>query len=238
MPAISLVGSSASRHDIAHVRLGRMPYSDAWEVQRKARDLRLENRIGDLVFTVEHDPVFTCGRTARAESFKVPIESIREAGIAIHHVERGGDVTYHGPGQVVVYPIVDLRRYGRDIKAYIHRLEEAAIRVLQAEGIDAKRRTEHPGVWVGERKIGSVGVHVRQWITMHGIALNVDVNADHFALIDPCGLPITAASMREILQRSVAWRDVENSLIAEMARVFGWTIHERSLASILEGARV
>lgn len=178
--------------------------------------------------------MFTCGRSARETSFRVEPAVVASAGIAVRDVERGGDVTYHGPGQLVVYPILDLRETGRDLHAHVWRLEEAVIRTLAAYGIDGQRRSGLPGVWTGRGKIASVGIAVRRWITFHGLALNVAVNREHFAMIHPCGLPVEAASICDFLPRPVSVRRVEDVFVSHYADVLGVAWHEADVASLSE----
>lgn len=217
-----------------HVRLGRMAYAGALEVQRHVHTLRIEGRVPDVLLTVEHDPVFTRGRSARATEYLVPADEVDRAAIPVVDVERGGDMTYHGPGQLVVYPIVDLRRHGREVKQYVRALEEAAIATLRTYGIDADRRPGFPGVWVQEGKIASIGIYVKGWVTRHGLALNVDADSAHLGMIRPCGLPVKAVSLCNIAARPVALSEVEDRFAANLADLLGWRLERRTLAD-LEG---
>jgi lipoate-protein ligase B len=222
----------------AHVRLGRMPYDEATEIQRRMHDLRMAGRVPDVLLTVEHEPVFTRGRSARSASFRASPDEIASAGIAVRDTERGGDVTYHGPGQLVVYPILNLRAWDRDVKAHVKRLEEAAIRTLAGYGIAAARCEGFPGVWTERGKIASVGVSVRRWVTMHGLALNVAVDPSHFAMINPCGLPVRAVSMNDTLVPPARLGNVE----AEFCRVYGELLGvrwgEAELSTLVEATHV
>lgn len=201
------------------IRGGRMRYDVALEAQKRIQALRRAGAAPDVLLTVEHDPAFTRGRRSRSESFRVSLDEARAAGIAIFDSDRGGDVTYHGPGQVVAYAVLDLRNYGKDLHAHVARLEEAVIRTLARYDLSGVRRPGCPGVWIGDRKIASIGVSVRDWVTCHGVALNVAVRADHFAMIHPCGLPIRVVSMNDVLATSVAWSEVESALAAETGRL-------------------
>ncbi len=210
-----------------------MPYDAALDVQRRTHARRCAELISDVLFTVEHDPVFTRGRSAREESFRVGPDAVARAGIAVCDVERGGDVTYHGPGQMVAYPILDLRQRGRDVKAHVRRLEEAAICTLARYGLPAERREGYPGVWTDRGKIASVGISVRSWVTMHGLALNVAVDAGHFAMIDPCGLPVKAVSMSDLLEVPAPLSGVESAFASEYGRLLGVRWEERCLADVI-----
>ena len=176
-----------------------------------------------MLITVEHDPVLTIGRRGSRGNLLAAEDELAAEGIRLFDVERGGDITYHGPGQLVVYPIVDLRDHGRDLHGYVEGLEEATIRTLRAFGIDARRAPGLPGVWTEVGKIASIGVHVRRWITMHGLALNVDVERRHFAMIRPCGLSVRAVSICEIADTPVSLRDATERFLDEAGAVFGWT---------------
>lgn len=171
------------------VDLGRTAYGEALALQRAVHAAREAGAVPDTLLLTEHDPVFTLGRGADAANVIAPAEALRRRGIDVVRVERGGDVTYHGPGQLVAYPILDLREHGRDVHRYVRGLEEAAIRVLAAYGVQAERVPGAPGVWVAGAKVAAVGVFVRRWVTMHGIALNVAPDLGPFGLINPCGLP-------------------------------------------------
>ncbi len=168
--------------------LGRTRYAASLAAQRELRAQRIAGEAGDTLILTEHLPVFTLGRGAGTAHLHLTEREIEARGFDIARIERGGDVTYHGPGQLVVYPILDLATYGRDVRRYIWRLEETAIRLLAAYGVRGERRAGTPGVWSGRRKIASVGVHISRWVTLHGLAVNVDMDLAPFTLIDPCGL--------------------------------------------------
>jgi len=174
------------------------------------------------VITVEHEPVFTLGRRGSLDNVLVDEQRLEDAGISVATIERGGDITYHGPGQLVAYPILDLRSYGRDLKAYIGRLEESIARTLSAYGVVGESVEGRPGMWVGGKKIASIGVHVSRWVTMHGLALNVDVNPEHFAMIRPCGLDVEAISLAELVDGEVDVDEVRDRWFAEASELFGW----------------
>lgn len=231
------MGSSerSKRHEtVLHLPLGRCGYREGLSIQRRLHARRLAGEIPDVLITVEHDPVFTVGRSGSDASILAPSESLAREGIEVIEVERGGDVTYHGPGQLVSYPIVDLRGYGRDIKGYIHRLEQAAIDTLASFGISGSRRPGHPGVWVDGRKIASIGVYVRRWVTMHGIALNVATDPAHFAMIRPGGLDVEAVSMSELIGRGVDLDEVRPVFLSKISSLFDWRLKETALDPLLE----
>jgi lipoate-protein ligase B len=183
---------------------GRVPYREALARQRAAVEARARGAGEDALHLVEHEPVLTLGRGVRAASLIAGPAELRRRGIEVVEVERGGDVTYHGPGQLVGYPIVALDGLpgGRDLHRFLRDLEEALIRALAELGIRAGRRPPYTGVWTGDAKIAAIGVAVRRWISFHGFALNLDPDLSHFALIHPCGIRhLGVTSMRAILGR-------------------------------------
>lgn len=204
---------------IAAYDLGRVPYREALELQHRAVLARAGGETGDAIYFVEHEPVLTVGRGGRAESLITSERDLSARGVEIVSVERGGDVTYHGPGQVVAYPIVGLDGLpsGRDLHRYLRDLEEVLIRTLAAYGLSAGRRPPYTGVWVGERKVAAIGVAVRRWIAFHGFALNVDPDLSHFDWIHPCGIHhLGVASLRSLLGAPPARGDV----LAHLREVF------------------
>ena len=219
---------------VIHLALGRTDYARAYALQHELHRMRCQGVIGDVLITVEHDPVFTIGRSGSRTNIRVSEQERERAGIPVYEIERGGDITYHGPGQLVCYPIIDLRDYGRDIKRYITSLEQAMIDLCADWNVSADRRTGYPGVWVGERKIASIGVSVRHWVTQHGLAFNVDVNKEHFAMINPCGLPIEMVSLVDLPSDDVVSEEVASEegtmqyvterLLEHMKSIFGWDI--------------
>ena len=169
--------------------LGRTPYTEALELQRAAAKARISGAIDqDVLILVEHPPVVTLGRSSKQAHLVASAEYLAANGVELHEVERGGDVTFHGPGQLVGYPIVDLKRHRQDLHWYLRQVEEALIRSLGVMGIAAERNAGWTGVWTGGRKIASIGVHARDWVTWHGFALNVSTDLRFFDLIVPCGI--------------------------------------------------
>ncbi|MDQ7844641.1 MAG: lipoyl(octanoyl) transferase LipB, partial [Armatimonadota bacterium] len=160
---------------------GLTPYAEAWALQKLLVAARQRGAISDGLILLEHEPVFTIGRSTKAEHLLFPREALRAQGFGVYEIERGGSITYHGPSQLVGYPILDLRGYGEDIVGFMRSLEETLLRTLADFGIAAGRLPGYPGVWVGGEKIASVGVAVKRRVTMHGFALNVDPDLGHFA---------------------------------------------------------
>jgi lipoate-protein ligase B len=178
--------------------LGRRPYAEVLELQRDLRRRRIEGELSeDVLLLVEHPPVITLGRGTRASSLPIAPAELERRGVEVFEVERGGDVTFHGPGQLVGYPILDLRGHRPDLHWYLRRLEDVLIQALGQLGIEAGRNPGLTGVWTAGRKIASIGIHEKQWVTLHGFALNVTTNLNPFDLIVPCGI-------RQVVMTSVA----------------------------------
>ena len=207
------------------VHLGRMPYQEAWDLQRQVGDGIRAGQLPDTFLLVEHPPVYTVGRGARGALTNLLWDEARRQaeGITLFQVDRGGDITYHGPGQLVGYPIINLNGYGRDLHGYLRRLEEALIGALGEFSITADRLAPHTGVWVGEEKIAAIGVKASHWITQHGFALNVEPNLEHFMGIIPCGIQDKGVtSMSRLLKRPISLKEVEPVVERHLARVFGF----------------
>lgn len=203
-----------------HLALGQADYRSVFELQRRLHRQRVAEEIEDIIITVEHNPVFTIGRLGSRDNILATEKELACAGISVHQIDRGGDITYHGPGQLVIYPIFDLRHYDRDIKEYIRNLETTMARYLAKIGIDAAQRDGLPGVWVGRRKIGSIGVSIRNWVTMHGLALNVAVDRDHWRMIHPCGMDIEVISIADLISPVPILADVQQGILTELAVIF------------------
>jgi len=207
-------------------QLGRMEYGAALEVQRQLVEARQRGAAPDHLLLVEHPHVITLGRNGHAENLLASQRALERAGISFYPTDRGGDITYHGPGQLVGYPILDLREWKRDVGAYVRGLEQVLIDTLGDYGIAAGRIPKLTGVWVGERqapagekKIAAIGVHLSRWVTSHGFALNVQTDLSYFQYIVPCGLAKPVASMAQFGVRAGV-DEVAQSLAAHFGRVF------------------
>jgi lipoyl(octanoyl) transferase len=207
------------------VDLGRRPYTEALELQRALRLQRLSGALPhDLLLLVEHDPVYTMGRGTQASSLPVAPELLRASGAEVVEIERGGDVTWHGPGQLVGYPIIHLSAHREDLHWYLRTLEAALIDALSVLGLRGGREDGKTGVWVGGRKIASIGIHVKQWVTLHGFALNVHPDLAWFARIVPCGLDgVTMTSVAHELAAETPhalWGPTRDAVIQSVAAHF------------------
>ena len=204
------------------VRLGRMGYEECLELQREVAKQRISGGIPqDVLLLVEHPPVVTLGRSSKQKNLISSPAFLASRGVELFEVERGGDVTFHGPGQLVGYPIFDLKRHRQDLHWYLRSVEEALIRTLSEYGIPGERSTGYTGVWTRGRKIASIGVHARDWVTWHGFALNVFTDLSYFDLIVPCG--IVGVEMTSIVKESgssPALDEVSSFVSREFAALF------------------
>ena len=190
-------------------------------MQRTLVHCRLGGEITDTLLLLEHPPTLTIGKSGKFENILASQAQLDGQGISLFFTDRGGDVTYHGPGQLVGYPIIDLRERGRDIHQYIHDLEEVIIRLLNSFSISACIDGGHAGVWVKEKQVAAIGLSIKRWVTMHGFALNVNPNLEHFSLINPCGFSNRrATSISQLLACDVPTEVVIERLLVNFSEVF------------------
>jgi lipoate-protein ligase B len=203
---------------VAELRdLGRVPYPVAHALQRELVDARARGEAPDTILLCTHDPVYTVGRRRDAAH-----NVLAPGDVPVVEVERGGDVTWHGPGQLVAYPILQLDGAGRDLHAHLHALEDVLIRTCAAFGLDAGRDARNTGCWVGGRKLGSVGIACRRWVTWHGLSLNVDCDLEAFRRIHPCGMDAeVVTTMSVAAARALSVDEVRPVLAASLLAVFG-----------------
>ena len=180
-------GRVMSRRVTVH-RLGRVPYDEALELQERLQRARIRGAVGDTLLLLEHPKVITLGRGAKPANVLFSRERLEERGFTVHEIGRGGDVTYHGPGQLVGYPIVDLAPDRKDVRRYVRSLEQVMIDVCERHGLEAQRVDKLNGTWIGDSKVGAIGVRISRWVTMHGFALNVSTDLADFGVIVPCGI--------------------------------------------------
>jgi lipoyl(octanoyl) transferase len=216
------------------LRLGRTVYRECAALQRQMVDLRIRGVSTDLLLLTEHEHVYTMGTGSDENHLLASEPELRRLKAVVERSERGGDVTYHGPGQLVVYPIIDLQQRTPDLHRYLRDLEEVVVRALREFGVEGGRVEGYSGVWVGEEKICAMGIHVRRWVTMHGFALNVSTDLSYFGRIIPCGIfERGVTSLQEILGREVEPAAVEAAIIRSWATVFQTAVHERALSDVL-----
>lgn len=201
--------------------LGVVDYEQALSLQRELVALRASGGVGDVLLLLEHEPVLTLGASGGESSLLAPREEIERAGVAICRTDRGGNVTYHGPGQLVGYPIFDLHSRGKDVHLFLRNIEQAIVLALSEFGIRGVTVPDYTGVWVDGDKICSIGIAVRKWITYHGFALNVSPNYDHWRLIHPCGLvDKQVTSIERLTGRNPGMDVVQSAIIFGFAQVF------------------
>ena len=207
------------------VDLGKLRYAHALAIQQRLVNERKRGEGTDTLLFVEHPHVVTLGRNAQQHHILASDEILERTGIELYETDRGGDVTYHGPGQVVGYPILDLREWKRDVHAYFCGVEQALINALALLGIKAGRIAGkgYEGVWVGDAKIAAIGIHISRWITSHGFALNVDTDLNYFKYIVPCGLPKPVCSLQS-LGCPASHDEVKRAVAASFAKVFGYEL--------------
>ncbi|MDP2916720.1 MAG: lipoyl(octanoyl) transferase LipB [Dehalococcoidia bacterium] len=207
--------------ELSVINLGFRDYASTLELQRRLWERRVEDCIPDTLLIVEHDHAITLGKSADRKDLLLSADELRRLGIAVHEVERGGECTYHGPGQLVAYPIIKLGNERGVISRFIAGLEEVMLRTLGESGIMGFRKTGAPGVWLGDKKIGSVGITVRKWVSYHGFALNVNTDLSYFRFIRPCGQDWQVmTSVAQVLGREVDF----NGVAAAAARLFARVI--------------
>ncbi len=227
-PPISTAESVApgvSRRGVRVYQLGRVGYRQAWELQRQMVAARRRHWIPDTLVLLSHAPVITMGRGGRSEHLVGSRRELSARGVEFVETDRGGDVTFHGPGQIVGYAIVDLTQRERDLHRYLRDLEEVVVRALAEFEIDAGRVPGLTGVWAADAKLAAIGVRVSKWITYHGFALNVDTDLSYFDLIVPCGIADKrVTSMNELLESDVSRYEVEDALARSFCGVFGSSV--------------
>jgi len=207
--------------------LGLTEYARAWQAQLALVELRAEGKIGDVLLLVEHPHVFTLGR-------KGDERNILDRSIPVYRVERGGDATYHGPGQLVAYPIIDLNKRGLGVKEFVNVLEDVCISVLRRFGVQASRLEGKPGVWVCQRKIVSIGLAIRHWVTFHGLAFNVNTDMRYFSRIRPCGMEAeTMVSLHQLKGQQIDLAVVKVAFKEEFAARLGVRLIDGTLEDLL-----
>jgi lipoate-protein ligase B len=216
------------------INLGLMEYQKAWDLQQRLWLKRVEGSLPDLLLILEHLHVITLGRRGNRSHLLATAEMLESMGVALFHVERGGDVTYHGPGQIVAYPILSLKEYGYRLVQYVDQLEEIMIRVLRDFGIEGKREDLNRGVWVNGDKIASIGVAIKRWVSFHGFALNYATDLKFFNLMNPCGLEgKKMTSMEKILGAEIPKDRLVEKIVLRFKELFRRDWQEKRLEEIL-----
>jgi lipoyl(octanoyl) transferase len=221
------------------VNLGRSEYKSCWDLQQRIFERRSADLVSDTLVLTEHDHVYTIGRTGKSDHLLAGEQELRQKGIALYCNDRGGDITYHGPGQLVGYPILDLRKYYLDLHRYLRDIEEVIIRTLATFAVKGNRIAGHTGVWVGQEKICAIGIKTSRWITMHGFALNVNTDMSFFERIIPCGIfEKGVTSLQELSGATVDLQEIALRIGREFGTVFGKKIRnipaEEFLVSLMQ----
>jgi lipoate-protein ligase B len=226
-----------SARELWVVRQGVVSYAEALELQRRVAAARISGELSqDILLLLEHNPVVTLGRSSKEKHLVASKEFLATRGVELFEVERGGDVTFHGPGQLVGYPIIDLKRHKEDLHWYLRTLEQALISTLDKFGIEAERSTGYTGVWTKGSKIASIGVHARDWVTWHGFALNVTTDLSFFDLIVPCGIPGVVMTSMQREGADVEMNAVATELTEQLAGLFSLAAIETPAAELFAGA--
>lgn len=204
--------------------LGMIDYKEAWDLQKNIFDLRLRNEINDTLFLLEHPHTYTLGKVAEKENLISSEVQLKELGVSVYEIDRGGDITYHGPGQIVGYPIIKLSDWKEDTHLYLRGLEEVIIQTCAEYGLITGRNSKHTGVWIGERKIAAIGIKISRWITMHGFAFNVNTDLNYFGGIIPCGIKDKdVTSLQRELGREIKIDEVKSKLIENFQKFFDYS---------------
>lgn len=223
------------------VDLGRMRYREAWDFQLKLWQMRVDDSIPNTLILVEHEPVITRGKSADDKNLLYSREELSRKGVDLHSVERGGDFTYHGPGQLVGYPIFHIKQGLAGIRPLVRKVEDSIVRAMSGFGIESKGsmrfEDRHPvGVWVGNQKLAAIGIAVKRWVSFHGFALNVSTDMDMFSLIVPCGLEDKGVtSMEKILGNRPSLDQVKTSICQAFGEVFEIRFHEKRMEDLTDG---
>lgn len=218
------------------LRLGLVEYGEAWELQKKIFNARQLNQIEDVLIVLQHPPTFTLGRRNKKTNHLLVDEGqLRNMGFSIYRVDRGGATTYHGPGQVVCYPVIGMNSYTNDFGHYLRMLEKVMIKTLLDYDIESERVEEYTGAWVDNKKVGFIGVRIAAGATMHGFSLNVNNDLSPFNMIIPCGIcDVMITSMSELLKTELDIEGIMNSVIRNFADIFKVEVHTISQEEILE----
>ena len=204
--------------------LGFIDYKEAWDLQKSIFNKRLSGEIPDTFFMLEHPHTYTLGKVAEKENLISNDDQLKELGISVYEIDRGGDITYHGPGQIVGYPIINLKDWKEDTHEYLRGLEEIMIQSCSHYGISSERNSKYTGVWIGNRKIAAIGIKVSRWITMHGFAFNVNTDLNYFGGIIPCGIKDKdVSSLQKELNRQLDIQEVKEVLLQNFKKYFGYS---------------
>lgn len=228
-------GQERGMKTVNYVDLGKISYSDCLDLQMRIVDRIYRDEIEDTLLLLEHNPVITLGRSGGEDSLLVSDDYLRLAGVELFQTDRGGNITYHGPGQLVGYPIFDLRNYGKDVHLFLRNLEKVVINAIAKFGVIGEAVPGLTGVWVNGDKICSIGVAARHWISYHGFALNVDPNLQHWAMLHPCGLVgKKVATLKMLMEKCPSMDEVKSATIESIEQVFDIKLRQMPLENLME----
>ena len=215
------------------ISLGIEPYKKIWDFQHQLHKLRVDGKIDDVFILLEHSNVYTLGKVANRDHLLVSPQKLTEEKIDLFEIDRGGDITYHGPGQIVGYPIIKLDDLYQDIHRYLRELEEVIIQTLKSYGVRGERHPKFTGVWVGNEKIAAIGIKVSRWVTMHGFAFNINTDLNYFGKIIPCGISDKGVtSLEKILGQKQSIEEVKKNLMDNFMKIFNY--HEFIISYSIE----
>lgn len=206
---------------LTYINLDRIDYLEAWELQKEVFNARLNDKIDDVLFLLEHPHTYTLGKTAEKQNLVSSEKYLNKHNISVYEIDRGGDITYHGPGQIVGYPILDLAGWEKDTHKYLRALEEVIIKTCNAFNLKAGRNTDYTGVWIDDKKIAAIGIKVSRWITMHGFAFNINTDLSLYNGIIPCGITDKGVtSLQKELSKKIDLTEVKNKIVDNFKEVF------------------
>jgi lipoyl(octanoyl) transferase len=209
---------------LTYCDLGFIDYKEAWDLQQEIHLKRVSGDVDDILFLLEHPNTYTLGKTAHKENLIGSEDYLKQNKISVYDIDRGGDITYHGPGQIVGYPIINLNNWFKDTHKYLRALEEVIIMTCRDYGLNPERNPKHTGVWIGDRKIAAIGIKVSRWVTMHGFAFNINTDLNLFNGIIPCGIQDkTVTSLKQELKKELNIQEVKEKLLKNFKRAFDYT---------------
>jgi len=218
---------NARKPQLDIIDLGRTDYRECWDLQKDYVRKRAEGNIPDTLLLTEHNPVITLGRGTDRKNLLASDELLKQKGVDLYEIERGGDITFHGPGQLVAYPVINLTLRGRDLHKYLRDLENVTIKTLNSLGLKASIKHALTGVWIEDSKVAAIGVGVSRWITYHGLALNVNTDLNYFQLINPCGITeYPVSSIASITNTEADFENIKGIFITNFADYFGYSIKD------------
>ena len=219
---------------LTYCNLNTIDYKEAWDLQKSIFELRYQQKVDDVFLLLEHPHTYTLGKTADEKNLVGNKEYLNKNKISVYDIDRGGDITYHGPGQIVGYPIIDLNNWGKDTDKYLRALEEIIIRTCADYGLAVTRVPKYTGVWIADRKIAAIGIKVTRWITMHGFALNVNTDLSLYNGIIPCGIANKeVTSLQKELNTEIDIQEVKSKILNHTVRIFGYNDIETKLVENL-----